>query len=98
MLIVPSGWVPAGEQAIADLSSSTSLTVPDGADTAIVYFRTQDVHINFDGVTATTGDAAYPASNFLIMENARTAMKGLRMIESAASATAAVWYFNVMGG
>jgi len=105
IMTVPAEWEPIGNAVFSTVSSAIELTdtpdsgiaMPVSADTAIIYISTKGVHISYDTGTATTGDALYPASNFIVMENNRTALVGFSAVESAASARIDVWYFNVSG-
>ena len=105
ILTIPAAWVPIGNAQISTIAAATELTdtpdqgiaLPASADTAIIYVSGQAVHMSFDGGAATTADALYPVSNFLVMENNRDALVGMSVIESAASGRLDVWYYNVSG-
>ena len=105
IMTLPAEWQPIGNAVFSTVSSAVELTdtpdsgiaLPITADTAIIYFSGDDIHVSFDLGAATTSDAKYPQSNFMILENNRTALVGFSAIEASASGRLDIWYYNVSG-
>jgi len=93
MLVVPTGCNrPLGYQQITSLSSSTALTVPEGARFCIFTAETQAVRWRDDG-TAPTSTVGMPVA-VLTPTAYYGDLNKIRFIEQSASAKLNVTYFD----
>jgi hypothetical protein len=83
--------VPLGYQQIATLTSSTALTVPEGAKRAIIQAETQNVRWRDDGTAPTASVGMLIASGASISYVGD--LKTFRVIEATASAKLNVSYY-----
>lgn len=75
--------------------ASTALTVPTGAQYAVICPRSAGIHVSFDGTAATTSDQYFPAdAPFTVID--ATDLANVRLIDSTDGAsTTYVTYFTV---
>lgn len=88
-------YAPLGYQQITNLSAASALTVPAGADAAVITAETQDVRYRDDG-TAPTAAIGVPLAKGVALEYAGD-LRALRFIEQAASAVLNVAYYRIVG-
>lgn len=88
-------YAPLGYQQITALSAATALTVPTGANFAVIIAETQAVRFRDDGTapTATVGMALAVAQEFEYAGN----LSAIRFIEQTASAKLNVSYYKIAG-
>lgn len=99
---VPPGLIGVGAARYANISSSVALsgtpsagdTLPTSAKYALINVKTQGAHFSFDGGAATTDDLFVPAGETFWLDNARTLLVNMRMIEAAATAVVSIAYFD----
>jgi hypothetical protein len=85
---------PKGFQSITSLSSSTALTVPTGATTAVITAETQGVRWRDDG-TAPTATVGFPlAAGQSMTVRGSASIAAIRFIEQSASASLNVSYYQ----
>lgn len=84
--------VEKGYQQITSLSSATALTVPTGADRALIQATTQNVRWRSDGTnpTATIGMQLAAGDSLFYTGN----LAALKFIEETASAVLNITYYN----
>jgi hypothetical protein len=101
---IPPGLLGVGNARYANLSAAKSLTdaptagdtLPDGAtpaNYALIVTKTQSVYISFDGDAATADDFELPVDTPMWLENARTVLANLSLLQSQATAAVSIAYF-----
>ena len=83
---------PLGHQQLTSLSSSTALTVPDGAGLVMIQAETQSIRWRDDGTAPTTTVGMLLAVGDTLFYTGKS--KNLRLIETTASAKANVAYYG----
>jgi hypothetical protein len=80
-------------------AASTGDTLPADANYALLSVKDQAVWIRFDGSDAVATNSVYlPANTVLMLENSRTLLKNVSMLEAAATATVSLSYFQGTAG
>lgn len=90
----PGAYGPLGYQQITSLSSATALTVPTGAQVAIVTAESQAVRFRDDGTNPTASVGMPIASGQSYTFNRADELAKLKFIEQTASATINVSYYG----
>jgi hypothetical protein len=91
----PQAPIPKGYQQLTQLSAVKTLTIPAGANYALIRCTGADVRWRDDG-TAPTALAGYPlAVGEELQYDAVTGLANLRFIEQSASAEISVSYYGV---
>lgn len=101
-LAIPPALVSLGNARYANLNAeknlgeaaSAGVTLPAAASYAIISVAAQAVHISFDGTAATTDDLLLPVGTIFFLDNARTLLANIAMLEAAATASVYVAYFS----
>jgi hypothetical protein len=88
-------YVPLGYEQITDLSSAAPLTVPEGANVAVIEAEAQAVRWRDDG-TDPTAAVGFPLASGGTLEYSGT-LSALRFIEQIASAKLNVTYYKIAG-
>jgi hypothetical protein len=83
---------PLGYQQIIGLAAATALTVPTGANYAIICTESQDVRWRDDGVNPTAG-VGYPLAVGSELEMTSN-LAAIRFIQQAATATLNISYYG----
>jgi hypothetical protein len=99
-VVIPGGLSPKGYQQITDMSASTALTVPKGAEYALVQAETADVRWRDDGTAPTSSVgmlldvSAMPEGIWI---EGKDRIEAFRVIETATTAVLNVSYYAKPG-
>jgi hypothetical protein len=91
---IPGNPIPKGYQQLTGLNAVKQLTVPVGANYAVIRCTGQDIRWRDDGVAPTAGVGMPLAVGEELHYDAPTGLVNLRFIEQAASAEISINYYG----